>query len=194
VTAKEKPLLYRGREGKLVSLDATDTKILKAILEDGGASDDFLSKELGIGMPEIKQRRKKLERNAVVNRSYKLDVFAFGWRAGDININVEKGNSEKVAKKVFRVNANIEEITLRIDSTSNVTARIYYRDSEELNSIMESIRAMSFVKGAHFSEIIKVIRMRSVGKMSGVFDSRILKPDARGGGPHTVMDWAGFEA
>ncbi len=169
--------MYRGREGKLVSLDATDTKILKAILEDGDASDDFLSKELGIGMSEIKQRRKKLERNAVVNRSYKLDVFAFGWRAGDININVEKGNSEKVAKRVFKANANIKEITLRIDSTSNVAARVYYRDSEELNSIMESIRGMTFVKNAHFSEIIKVVGKRSVGKMSGLFDSRLARQE-----------------
>ena len=60
---------------------------------------------------------------------------------------------------------------------------------------------MPFVKSAHFSEIIKVISMRSVGEMSGVFDSRMLKPKARGGGVARTRqtdwqdlkpDWRGF--
>ena len=179
--------MYKDRKGRLIPLDSNDVMILKKILEDGGLSDALLSEKLGIGHLEVTKKRKKMKGGSVLTKSYWFDVAPLGWRVGDININVEKGNSEKVAKKVFKVNANIEEITLRIDSTSNVTARIYYKDSEELNSIMESIRAMPFVKGAHFSEIIKVISMRSVGEMSGVFDSRMLKPKARGGGsPHAA--------
>lgn len=46
----------------------------------------------------------------------------------------------------------------------NVTVRIYYKSSEELNGIMERIRAMPSVKDVHFSEIIKVIRTRDVDR------------------------------
>jgi hypothetical protein len=58
----------------------------------------------------------------------------------------------------------VQEVTLRIDSTTNVTARIYYKSSEELNDIMENIRTMLYVKSVHFSEIIKIIGTRVIGK------------------------------
>jgi hypothetical protein len=38
---------------------------------------------------------------------------------------------------------------------------------------MESIKRISYVKRVHFSEIIKVIKVRSIGEMDEIFESRL---------------------
>jgi hypothetical protein len=121
----------------------------------------------------LKKGQKRKAAGSRKTKSYE-DAFSLGWRVGDINISVEKGNSEKVAGEIFATNASVQEVTLRIDSSANVTARIYYKSSEELNDIMERIRAKPFVKSVHFSEIIKVIRARDIGKANDIFEGRVL--------------------
>ena len=126
----------------------------------------------------VQKDQKKVDGRPGATKSYD-DAFSLGWRIGDININVEKGNSEKVANKIFSANLNVQEVTLRIDSTANVTARIYYKSSEELNDIMERTRAMPYVKSVHFSEIIKVICARDIDETDEAFDVSVVKTEGR---------------
>ena len=91
------------------------------------------------------------------------------WR---FQVNVGKGKSEKLAEQIFRMFPNILDISLRINSTASVSARIFYRDIRELDSAMERIRSLPFVKDVAFSEIIKMVRTRSIGTMKDVLANK----------------------
>src|SRR5262245_32525354 len=135
-------LLYRDKHGALVQLDSVDVRILKELLDDATVSNSSLSARLKIPPLDIRGRRKHLEKKSILKSSYAIDVSAFGWRVGDIYIDVEKGMSEQIASQIFDIHHHIEEVTIRINSTANVTARVYYQSSKELHQIQERIKEM----------------------------------------------------
>src|SRR5262245_48521956 len=55
-------------------------------------------------------------------------LSSIGWRHGQLLILVEKGNCEQVAREIFNTLRSVESTSLRIDSTANVIAEIYYRN------------------------------------------------------------------
>jgi hypothetical protein len=102
-----------------------------------------------------------------------LDVSKLGWRIGDIQVDVGKGRSETLAEQIFVMYPNILEISLRVDSTATVSARIFYTDNSELATIIDRIKRLPYVKDVAFSEIIKIVRTRSIGTMEDIFPKRI---------------------
>jgi len=144
---------------------------MKSILNDATVSDSALSTRFKMSDASLKRRRKMVE-DAFLTRSYLIDVSAFGWRIGDIQVDVGKGKSEELAELIFRMFPNILDVSLRINSTASVSARIFYRDIRELDNALEQIKCLPFVKDVAFSEIIKMVRARSIGTMKDVFANK----------------------
>lgn len=163
--------LYKNEKGKIVPLDDVNLNIMKSMLNDATVSDSALSTKLNLSDANIKRRRKIVE-DEFLTRNYLIDVSAFGWRIGDIQVDVGKGKSEEMAELIFRMFPNILDISLRINSTASVSARIFYRDIHELASAVEQIKSLPFVKDVAFSEIIKMVRARSIGTMKDVFANK----------------------
>ena len=59
-------------------------------------------------------------------------------------------------------NKTIGAVTIRIDSIANVIAEIYYRETEELNDVMQKIKSMKDVQNIIFSEIVSISNNRSI--------------------------------
>jgi DNA-binding Lrp family transcriptional regulator len=163
--------LYENEKGKIIPLDDIAIDIMKSMLDDATVLDSALSTKLNLSDANIQHRRKTLE-DQFLTRKYLLDVSKLGWRIGDIQVDVGEGKSEELAEQIFRMFANILDVSLRVNSTASVSARIFYRDNEELASIIDKIKRLPFVKDVAFSEIIKMVRARSIGTMKDVFANR----------------------
>lgn len=170
-TSDVSAFLYKNEKGKIVPLDDVNIGIMKNMLNDAKVSDSALSARLNLSDETIKRGRKLVE-DKFLTRNYLIDVSAFGWRIGDIQVDVGRGKSEELAELIFRTFPNILDISLRINSTASVSARIFYRDIRELYSAIERIKCLPFVKDVAFSEIIKMVRTRSIGTMKDVLASR----------------------
>ena len=166
--SQEDRILFENKEGKIIPIDDINLDIMKHMLKDSAVSDSALSSKLNISDAKIRDRRKAVE-DGFLKKSYLIDVSALGWRVGDIQIDVGKGKSEVLAEQIFSMFPNMLEISLRINSDATVYARIFYRDLLELGDIIERIKRLKFVKDVSFSEIIKIVRSRSVGSMEDIF-------------------------
>ena len=87
-------------------------------------------------------------------------------------MDVGKGKSEELAEQIFAMYPNILEISLRVNSTATVSARVFYRDNNELFIIIDKIKRLPFVRDVAFSEIVKMVRSRSIGTMKDIFPKR----------------------
>lgn len=163
--------LYRNEKGKIIPLDDVNLDILKSMLTDATVSDSALSTKLNLGGSDIRRRRRLVEAN-FASRNYLLDVSKLGWRIGDIQVDVGKGKSEELAEQIFAMYPNILEITLRVNSTATVSARVFYRDNNELFVIIDKIKRLPFVRDVAFSEIIKMVRSRGIGTMNDIFPKK----------------------
>ena len=85
-----------------------------------------------------------------------------GWRVSELMILVENGSADTIAGKIFMQNKTIGAVTIRIDSIANVIAEIYYRETEELNDVMQKIKSMKDVQNIIFSEIVSISNNRSI--------------------------------
>ena len=160
--------LFENKKGKIIPIDDINLDIMKRMLMDASVSDSTLSARLDVSDANIKLRRKTVEKG-FLTKQYLIDVSALGWHVGDIQIDVGKGKSEELAERIFTMFPNMLEISLRIDSEASVFARIFYRDLEELATIIEQIKRLPVVKDVAFSEIIKIVRSRSIGTMKDIF-------------------------
>jgi len=164
-------LFYRNVKGKIIPLDDVNLDILKSMLKDATISDSALATKLHLALANIKRRRRLVEAN-FASRNYLLDVSKLGWRIGDIQVDVGKGKSEELAEQIFAMYPNILEISLRVNSTATVSARVFYRDNNELFIIIDKIKRLPFVRDVAFSEIVKMVRSRSIGTMKDIFPKR----------------------
>ena len=90
-------------------------------------------------------------------------------------LSVEEGRSEELAKKILDTNGNnniILNTSVRIgDPEINVSPQVLYKSSEELLEIIESVKAISYVKNVDRSETVKVVRNNNIGMLERLFNT-----------------------
>lgn len=138
-------------------LDNTNIKIVSQIMENPDIGSLTLSRKLNIPLSTIQRRRAKIEKD-VLKKTYTLDYKALGCRLGDLIINVENGKAEEVAHKIInKYKTNVKQCQIRINSIHNIIAQIIYKDSNELNYLIEGIKAIDYVITVEWSEMVKTI-------------------------------------
>ena len=82
-------------------------------------------------------------------------------RVSDLLILVNKGQTGRVAKKIFESFENVIIVSWRVNAIANIFAQIYYKDTDMLNETIEAIRALDNVDRVEFSEIVKIVGRRN---------------------------------
>ena len=117
-----------------------------------------IAAKYGMPLSTVQRRRTRLERS-VMKKSYHINIKDLGWRNAEILIAVEKGNSEAIARTLLEQHKkNIASTSLRIGHPDvNVMASAFYRTSEELHALIESIRGTPNVTSVEWTELAKEI-------------------------------------
>lgn len=146
-----------GKKDK-IAFDALNINIAKEILDNADVRSVDIATKYHVPLSTIQRRRTRLERS-VVKKSYQVNIKDLGWRNAEVLIAVEKGNSEKIAKELLEQHdRNIASTSLRIGHPDvNVMASAYYRTSEELHALIESIRGMPSIITVEWTELAKEV-------------------------------------
>ncbi len=73
-------------------------------------------------------------------------------------VNVDKGKSKEIAQILLKkYKNNIVSCDTRINSMYNVSARIIYKNTEELYELIEDIKTIGYVAGVQWSEMVEAI-------------------------------------
>ncbi len=85
--------------------------------------------------------------------------MSLGWRVADLLVSVDKGNAEQTAMQLLKnKDNNVFVASLRIGHPQvDVMATIFYRDSQELHRLTESVKAMPHVTYVEWAEIVKIV-------------------------------------
>ena len=153
-------------------LDNINLKILPELLKNPKISSLTLAKKLDISLSTLQRRRIRIE-NAILKKTYTLNYKAFGARVGDLIVNVDKGKSDEVAQNILRKHKNnVVYCHTRIDSVHSILAHVIYKDTEDLYYLIEDIKAMQYVVGVSWSEMVKVIGDNNSEVMSAFFNNK----------------------
>jgi len=138
-------------------LDGINIKIISELVRQPDISSLTLSKKLDIPLSTLQRRRARIEK-AILKKTYTFNYKSFGGRVGDLIIAVDKGKSKQVAQTLLKkYENNVVSCETRINSEHNVSARVIYKNTEELYWIIESIKTLEYVTGVAWSEVVELI-------------------------------------
>ena len=72
-------------------------------------------------------------------------------------------DAEITARKLYENYPQITKMTIGMNSTVDIVATLYFKDSEMLHSVMQEISTMTSINNVTFYEIVKVIGERDIG-------------------------------
>jgi DNA-binding Lrp family transcriptional regulator len=138
--------------------DDLNVKIVRELINNPDISSTDIAEKYGVPLSTIQRRRAKLE-ETVLNKAYSLDIRQLGWRTADLLITVEKGKAEETARKLLENNkVNVIVASLRIGHPQvDIMADVFYRDSIELHTLTERVKAMPYVTFVEWAEVVKVV-------------------------------------
>lgn len=159
---------------ELVLLDSLNAKIIKELVSNPNVRSVTIASKYKAPLSTVQRRKARLE-NSILKKNYQINTREMGWRTADLFLSVEKGRSEELAKKILDSNGNnniILNTSLRIgDPEINVSAQVLYKGSEELLEIIESVKAMPYVKNVDWSETVKVVGNNNIGMLERLFNT-----------------------
>ncbi len=152
-----------------VFMDALNVKIIKEIMENPDVRSAVIASKHNHPLSTIQRRRARLEQT-VLRKRYHIDIGRLGWREADLFVSVSNGDCEQVAKKLLQGYSAVTGVSLRIgDPEVNIMAEVFYRRSEHLHDLIESVKAMPSVTSVKWSEIVKVIGSSDAKMIDAVF-------------------------
>ncbi|WP_415283105.1 Lrp/AsnC family transcriptional regulator [Candidatus Nitrososphaera sp. FF02] len=140
------------------TFDDMNIKILKELVTNPYASSTDIASKFRVPLSTVQRRRARLE-DTVLKKEYALDIRRLGWRVADLLIAVDKGNAEETAQKLLQTSkSNVIVASLRIGHPQiDVMAEVFYRDSQELHRLTETVKGMPHVTYVEWAEVVKVV-------------------------------------
>ena len=145
-------------------MDRIDKSIVNELIQDPHLTSKRISKKIKIPLSTVQRRRTALE-ISILNKTYSLDLSTFGWRIADLLIGMHNGGDpHSTASNIVQENSkNIVSASIRIGSPEiNLGAQIRYKSSQELNQILQNIRALDNIDRVEWSEIVEEIAIDKV--------------------------------
>jgi DNA-binding Lrp family transcriptional regulator len=147
----------RGHANPKIQIDELDIKIIKELFNDPNITSTAIAEKHNEALSTIQRRRVKLEQG-LIKRAYTIDITKLGWRLADLSISVEKGRAKKTAQELVGSRRNnVIVASPRIgDPIVDIMANVFYKDSQELHDLIESVKAMPNVTHVEWSEIVEI--------------------------------------
>lgn len=158
-----------------IRIDELDVKIIKELFNDPSITSTAIAEKHHEALSTIQRRRARLEQS-LVKRAYTIDITKLGWRLADLSISVQKGVAKKIAQELVSSRRNnVIVATLRIgDPIVDIMANVFYKDSQELHELIESVKAIPNVTHVEWSEIVEMTESNMPYMIDRVLASRPL--------------------
>lgn len=131
-------------------IDAIDSTIIQLLTS--GKSGQEISSTVKVPRSTIQRRVKNLITSGLVIPNFKISYEQLGFNSGLVNIIVNKGDIDEIAKKVYDLDGIIS-VEVHIGN-SDIIGHIIYKDGRDLRKIISSIKQIDGVKSALWSERI----------------------------------------
>jgi DNA-binding Lrp family transcriptional regulator len=142
-------------------LDELDIKIIAALMADAEISSAALAKKFNKPLSTIQRRRTKIQRY-ILSRKYTINPVLGNYRIAHLMILTSKGNADSVASHLFEKNPQLSRVVIGLNSTTNILATLYFKETETLHQTMQEISQAPFVENVHFFEPVKLVGERDM--------------------------------
>ena len=153
--------------------DELDIAVIKELLADSYVSSSDIAKKYRKPLSTIQRRRHKIEQANFLRRNYcfRLDKIS-GLRTGTLLIEVRNGKSREIAKQLLTdLHDNITSTSTRIgDPKVDVIAEVAYKDTEQLHSLIQQIKASPSVTNVEWAEVVEIVGKNDLSLVKTIFD------------------------
>jgi len=140
-------------------LDAVDIKILNALQENGRTKRNALAEIVGLSLPSLSERLKKLEEHGIIQGYYaKLDRKAFGYdlMAFILVVMDSSKNYDKLSEKVVKTPEILECHSILGEGSHIMKALV--KDTEALEKLLSQIQSWPGVTKTLTSFVLSTIK------------------------------------
>jgi DNA-binding Lrp family transcriptional regulator len=139
-----------------LNLDKINLKIIDELLSNADITSADIAKKIKIPLSTVQRRRRNLERMSVIKKNYELDLGIFGVRIAEISLEIKNGETQRVVSQLKSQKENqIVNTFLRVgDPQINASVVVVYKTSEQLFTIIESMKKNPNISRVSWSEYI----------------------------------------
>lgn len=158
-------------ENPLIIFDMINIEIMKHIWKNPDIKSSEIAEKVNIPLSTIQRRRSRIEKSALLRKSFDLDYQRLGMRVADLLIKISKGDVEQIGDHIIeRHSKNILEVTVRMGQPDiNLVVRIAYKDNNEIYEIMRTLNTIENIDYIQWSEILKEITTDRHGLIESLF-------------------------
>ena len=142
-------------------LDELDIKIITALLADAEIPTSELARKLNKPLPTVQRRRAKIHK-FILRRKYTIDPGLGNFRVAQLMILASKGNAKAAAFQIFEKYPQLSRVVTGINSTANIMATLYFKETETLHETMQEISKMPFIEKVQFFEPVMLVGEREM--------------------------------
>jgi DNA-binding Lrp family transcriptional regulator len=137
-------------------IDKINLKIIDELLSNADVGSADIAKKIKIPLSTVQRRRRNLERMSVIKKNYELDLGIFGVRIAEISLEIKNGETQRVVSQLKSQKENqIVNTFLRVgDPQINASVVVVYKTSEQLFTIIESMKKNPNISRVSWSEYI----------------------------------------
>jgi len=137
-------------------VDKINLKIIDELLTNADVGSSDIAKKIKIPLSTVQRRRRNLERMSVIKKNYELDLGIFGVRIAEISLEIKNGETQRVVSQLKSQKENqIVNTFLRVgDPQINASVVVVYKTSEQLFTIIESMKKNPNISRVSWSEYI----------------------------------------
>ena len=137
-------------------IDNINLKIIDELLSNADVGSSDIAKKIKIPLSTVQRRRRNLERMSVIKKNYELDLGIFGLRIAEISLEINNGETQRVVSQLKSQKENqVVNTFLRVgDPQINASVVVVYKTSEQLFTIIESMKKNPNISRVSWSEYI----------------------------------------
>jgi DNA-binding Lrp family transcriptional regulator len=146
-------------------------EIMKHIWKNPDIKSSEIAEKVNIPLSTIQRRRSRIEKSALLRKSFDLDYQRLGMRVADLLIKISKCDVEQIGDHIIeRHSKSILEVTVRMGQPDiNLVVRIAYKDNNEIYEIMRTLNTIENIESIQWSEILKEITTDRHGLIESLF-------------------------
>ena len=137
-------------------IDKINLRIIDELLTNADVGSSDIARKIKIPLSTVQRRRRNLERMSVIKKNYELDLGIFGVRIAEISLEIKNGETQRVVSQLKSQKENqIVNTFLRVgDPQINASVVVVYKTSEQLFTIIESMKKNPNISRVSWSEYI----------------------------------------